>query len=57
MQRRSGPGFAIAGQRRPRGVRVGAEMQVDGRVSAVSYREPAAALYAGPMPTRFVAGS
>lgn len=31
---------------------------LDGRVSAVSYREPAAALYAGPAPTRkFVAGS
>jgi broad specificity phosphatase PhoE len=31
---------------------------LNGRVSAVSYREPAAALYAGPAPTRkFVAGS
>ena len=30
---------------------------VDGRVSGVSYREPAASLYAGPVPTKFVAGS
>ncbi len=29
----------------------------DGRLSSVGYREPAAALYAGPRPTTFVAGS
>ena len=30
---------------------------VDGRVSGVSYREPAASLYTAPVPTKFVAGS
>jgi broad specificity phosphatase PhoE len=30
---------------------------VDGRVSAVGYREPAASLYTAPVPKKFVAGS